>query len=187
MKASRIWLSLAAAAWLVLPAAAAPAPTPPSDGPLSDALALRGLIGKTAPPMASNTMVVEKGVIEVGSLAAVPVAQSVAETVTLPNGKQEQVVRTVTSVQYEPRYVRYKVDAVKFFTVTAEGKLQPLDAAKATETLEKTTPVLTGDSAEVEARNLELVRPGTLYLVLPPPEAPPLPGAAPPPGGGKRE
>jgi hypothetical protein len=43
--------------------------------------------------------------------------------------------------------------------------------------LKQKTPVLTGDKADVEPQNLELVKPGTLYLVLPPPEPPLLPGA----------
>ena len=37
--------------------------------------------------------------------------------------------------------------------------------------LKKPLVVLTGDSAEVDRRHLEMVKPGTLYLVLPPPAA----------------
>jgi hypothetical protein len=123
MKRTRVWLVVATAACFVLPAAAAPAPTPSSQGPISDALALRGVLGKTAPPRVSTAVLVEKGVIETGYQVAIPVNKQVVETISLPNGKQEQVVRVVTETVYETRATRINVDSVKFFTVTTEGKL----------------------------------------------------------------
>ena len=183
MNGTRMWLALAAAAWFVLRAAAAPAPTPPSQGPISDALALRGVLGKTAPPTLSTAVVVEKGVIETECALAIPVSKEVVETVTLPNGKQEQVARVVTETVYETRTVRLMVDGLKFYTVTAEGKLEAIDAAKATGMLKQKTPVLTGATADVDPRNLELVKPGTLYLVVPLPQTDVLPRLPPAPDG----
>ena len=75
------------------------------------------------------------------------------------------------------------VKSCKFFTVSKEGKLEALDAAKATALLKKRTAILTGDSATVDPRHLELVKPGTRYLVIPPS---PLQKPAPRPSEGKR-
>jgi hypothetical protein len=186
MKRTWMGLALASAAWFALSAGAAPAPTAPSEGPISDALALRGVLPKTPPPTASVAVVPEMGVIELGRVVLVPVAKEVTETVVGPDGKQEQVKRVVTETVPQTTTVRVKAESVKFFTVTRDGKLDALDAAKAAAMLKQRMPVLTGDSPDVDPRALELVKPGTLYLVPPPPE-PELPHVPPlPPGADKR-
>ncbi len=180
MKANRNGLALWAAAWFVLPAAAAPPLAPSSEGPISDALALRSVLGKTAPPMPGAAVWVEKGVIEMESLVVVPNIEEVTVTVAEPNGKSHQEVRVFTSTAYVPMSVRRTMESIKFFTVTAEGKLQPLDADKAAGMLKQKTPVLTGDGADVDPRALELVKAGSLYLVLPPPQPESIPVPLPP-------
>jgi hypothetical protein len=57
----------------------------------------------------------------------------------------------------------------KFFVVAKEGKLEAIDLKKAAARLTKPTAVLTGEGAEADPRNLEVVKPGTLYLVMPTP------------------
>ena len=201
MNFSRMWLALVAAAWLPLAAAAAPAPVAvrTSQGPLADALRLRGLLPGTAPLLVLPAVMVEKGVIGLkfrplvviavtrDVMVMVPRKRTVTETVQLPGGKVAQRTRLVT--EYETRtekmvehvqrpggkveIMRVTVKSCKFFRVSKEGKLEALDAAKATALLKKRTAILTGDSAEVDPRHLTLVKPGTLYLVLPPPPPPP--------------
>ena len=112
----------------------------------------------------------------------VPQAQEVVENVAGADGKVVQVKRVVMSIVSVPRTVRVQLDGLKFFTVTAEGKLEAIDAAKATEMLKHKTPVLSGDGADVDPRNLELVKAGTLYLVIPPHWLEPIPQPLFPPG-----
>jgi hypothetical protein len=161
-------LALATAAWITFTAAAAPAPEPPSQGPISDALALRSLVPTTPAPTANVAVSTEKEIVQMESLVAIPVFREVVDTITLPNGQTEQIKRAVSSVQYETRTIQVKADGIKFFTVGKDGKLEVVEPGKAMEQLQKRTPVLTGDSAEVDPRNLALVKAGTLYLVLPP-------------------
>ena len=71
----------------------------------------------------------------------------IVETVIRPGGKVE--IQRVT------------VKACKFFAVSKEGKLEALDAAKATALLKKRTVLLIGGSAVVDPRHLTLVKPGT--------------------------
>jgi hypothetical protein len=160
-----MWLALAAAAWFGLSAAAAPAPR--SEGPISDALAVRALLPATTAPLVTPAVMVEKGVIELQALEVETRQMKFTEIVVLPNGKQAPVERVVTQAIYQMRAARRKTEGIKFFTVTAEGKLEAIDAAKATGMLKERTPVLTGGSADVDPRALELVKPRTLYLVLP--------------------
>jgi hypothetical protein len=57
--------------------------------------------------------------------------------------------------------------AIKSFVVTKEGKLEALEADKLADAIKKPTPVLLGESAEVDPRYLELIKPGTIYLAVP--------------------
>jgi hypothetical protein len=65
--------------------------------------------------------------------------------------------------------VRMDVKAVKAFLVSKEGKLEPLAPGRLHNLLNKSTLVLAGDSADVDPRHLELIRTGTIFLLLPPP------------------
>jgi hypothetical protein len=58
--------------------------------------------------------------------------------------------------------------AIKSFVVTKEGKLEKLDTAKLPDMLKKPIPVLVGTRDEGDPKLLELVRPGTIYLSIPP-------------------
>ena len=180
MNRKRMWLALATAAWLPLTAAAAPAPPPPSEGPITDALALRGILPATAPPSAATAVTAGEGVIELQSLVMVPVEKVMTDTVTQPDGKKVQIERVVTTTEFTIRSVQWKADALKFYLVAKNGKLESVSVAKATAMLKEKKPVLTGDGDEVDARNLEVVKPGTLYLVLPPPQQEPTPIPIPP-------
>jgi hypothetical protein len=218
MNFSRMWLALAAAAWFVLPGTAAPVPipAPASTSPIAEAVRLRGLLPTTTPLAVIPAAMAKEGVLELEyptlvtlkAIRTVTVMRSeektVTETVQGPGGKVEQVKRKVTemvpaTVQVEVTVLvpggkvekmPVPVKSCKFFVVSKEGKLEPLDAAKATALLKKRTAVLTGASAEVDPRTLELIKPGTLCVIYaPPPPPPPLPyktelngpsGAAPP-------
>jgi hypothetical protein len=197
-------------------AEAAPAPSPISEGPISDALAVRALLPNTAPPTVTAAVTAGEGVIELESSTISMVTETrvrtvmtnVAETrkelanVVGPDGKPQTVERTIVvnvPVAREEAFTvtvaratggaakaRIAAKSCKFFTVTKESKLESLDAAKAMAMLKTRTAVLTGANAEVDPRNLELIKPGTLYLVAPPsaqiPDAPP-----PPPGNRGKE
>ncbi|HVS35700.1 MAG TPA: hypothetical protein VMS17_08960 [Gemmataceae bacterium] len=183
-------LALAAAAWFPLSAAAAPAPEPSSEGPISDALGLRGRLPSTPPPTAGAAIAAEKGGVNLEVTVAIAISQEVVVNVPelSPDGKTVKTVqqkRVVTSMVPETRIERIQADAVKFFTVGRDGKLESIDSAKALGMLKQFTPVLYGQPAEVDPRNLEQVKPGTLYLVLPlhQPESIPVPL---PPGAEKR-
>lgn len=76
----------------------------------------------------------------------------------------------------------------RFFTVTRAGKLEPIEAGLAVKRLAEPTAVLTGSQPEIDPRHLELVKPGTLYLVRPTAPAGPIaPGPVPFPEGKGRE
>ena len=188
MNNSRTWLALAAAAWLALPAAAAPVPAvgPGSQGPISDALRLRDKLPQTAPPQATPA-VMDENFIEMERRNMVQVAKAVEETIEM-DGKKVTVQRIVTEMVPQVYKVRVAVKDCKFFLVTNDGKLEALDVKKAGTMLKKPTPVLTGDKADVDLKTLAVVKPGTIYLVAPlnqVPEAPvPLPEVRPSP---KRE
>jgi hypothetical protein len=99
--------------------------------------------------------------------------------------KDVQYAVMVARATGENTKMRVAAKSCKFFTVTKEGKLDPLDAAKATAMLKTRTPVLTSDS-DVDTRGLDQIKPGTLCIVVPEsaygPDAPPPP---PPPPQGK--
>jgi hypothetical protein len=205
MNSARIGLALFAAAWLALTATAAPVPVPvvPSAGTIADLLRLRDLLPQTAPLNVVPAVMGKEGKIELEyrGLApeavtmqvrrVVPVAREVAERVQTPDGRVE--VRKV--VVYENREVTEErrvtvmrpvgkgqavpvaVKSCKFFVVNREGKLDALDTAKATAMLKQKTAILTGDSVELPPRALDLVKAGTLFLVVShsPPQPVPMP------------
>jgi hypothetical protein len=185
MKLSSTWLAVAAAAWFALPASAAPAPLPGSQGPITDALRLRDLLPKTAPPLAGPAVMTGEGFIELERRNWVQVTKQVEEIVEM-DGKKVATVRIVTETVPQVYKDRVAVKDCKFFLVTNDGKLEALDVKKAAGMLKKQTAVLTGDKADVDPKTLAVVKPGTIYLVAPLNQvleaSPPLPGA-PAPGG----
>lgn len=203
MSFSKVWLALWAVVCVPLAAVAAPAPAPgpTSKGPISDVLRLHGMLPATAAPSVVPAVMADEGFIglEYRSMVAVQVkravttmvaeTRAVTENVKRPGGKVEQVTRYETRMipvlrevfttemrpVGKPQIRRVPVRNCKFFEVRNDGKLKALDAGRATALLKKKTAILTGRSAEVDPRHLVLVKPGTLYLVLPPPEPLPLP------------
>jgi hypothetical protein len=166
MNMTRMWLALAAGVTMTLFTFAAPAPNPESQGPISDALRLREKMPTTAAPTVMK--VVQSGDnLEVERRSTTYVQETRAVEVER-DGKVEKQIQTVTVPVARAFKELVPVKKCKFFTVTKEGKLETLDADKAAALLKKATPVLTGESAEVDPRQLELAKPGTLYLVLPP-------------------
>jgi hypothetical protein len=190
-------------------AAAAAAPAPPSEGPVSDALRVQTLLPNAVPPTVTAAVAAEGGVIELERpttemveetrvrrvFEMAPMKKTEVVNVVGPDGKVEAQTREVTvnvTVSKDVPYavtvaratgasakVRVAAKACKFFTVTKEGKLDPVDPAKATAMLKTRTPVLTGAGADVDPRSLDQIRPGTLFIVVP--AAPPGPDALPPP------
>src|SRR5262245_24131883 len=175
MNFSSMGLALWAAAGFALTAAAAPAPAPSpvSQGPISDYLRLRGKLPPTEPPHAMRVRV-EEGNIEVERRLAV-YTQEVRQTVVKRDGREVTVQSTVVVPRYTVEKATVPVKDCKFFQVTRDGKFEAVEASKAAARLKKPTAVLTGECAEVDPRHLELVKPGTLYLVVPPPKPPELP------------
>jgi hypothetical protein len=96
-----------------------------------------------------------------------------------PDGKAEPVTTAfaIPSIQLVTEKIDLK--AIKSFVVTKDGKLEKLDTVKLPDMLKKPTPVLVGARDDGDPRLLELVRPGTIYLSIPPrlldppPETPP--------------
>src|SRR5262245_33945201 len=175
MNVSRMWLASWAAAGLALTAAAAPAPapTPVSQGPISDFLRLRGKLPHTPAPQAMRIRV-EDGKIEV-ERRITQYTQEVRQTRTKKDGREVTVEYIIAVPRFTIQKATVAVKDCKFFRVTRDGKLEAVETSKAAAQLKKTTPVLPGECAEVDPRHLELVKPGTLYLVVPPPKptAPP--------------
>jgi hypothetical protein len=210
---TRSILCLALTALCVSLAHAAPAPTPTSESPVGDALAVRALLPYAAPPTVTAAVTAGDGVIEMELqtvsmvaetrvrkvLTNVPETREETANVTGPDGKIQTVKRQVTvyvPVAREEQYTvtvpvitaggakaRMTAKACRFFTVTTEGKLEALDAAKAATLLKTRKSVLTGESAEVDPRNLELIKAGTLYIAVP--SSARIPEAPPPPPEGK--
>lgn len=174
-----IGVALTAASWFALPASAAPAPIPArtSQGPITDALRLRGLLPRTGPLSATPAVMAADGSLELQRRVMVYVQKQVTEIVQRPGGRVEEVTRVVTEAVAQAATVRVIVKSCKFFVIGKDGKLEALDAGKATAALKTMTAVLTGESADVDPRTLELIKPGTLCVIhLPPdPTAPPPP------------
>lgn len=195
MNISRIGPALLAVVCLVPTAVAAPAPdrTPASRGPIEEVLRQRDKLPTSAPPVMVHAVMVGEGIVGLQRHAFVPVTERrtrmvvvpvmrvVVENVRLAGGKVQQVERAVmdqvTQMQeiqvtvWKPlgkiQTTRVPAKSCKFFEVSKEGQLEPLDAAKAEARLKKRTAVLTGGSAKVDPRQLVLIKPGTLYLVVP--------------------
>ena len=82
------------------------------------------------------------------------------------------VVQQLMQVERRREYVELTKEMVpaktiNSFVVTKEGKIEPLDVAKLADLLKKRTPVLIGNSADVDPRHLEQMTPGTIYLSIP--------------------
>ena len=180
MNVSRMWLASWAAVGLALTAAAAPAPapTPVSQGPISDFLRLRGKLPHTPAPQAMRVRV-EDGKIEV-ERRITQYTQEVRQTTVKLDGREVTKQYTVVVPRITIEKATVAVKDCKFFRVTRDGKLEAVETSKAAAQLKKPTPVLTGECAEVDPRHLELVKAGTLYLVVPPPRPPVLPPDLPP-------
>ena len=166
MTSFRLGLAAAAALGFALAAAAAPLPGPASQGPISDYLRLRGKLPPTAPPRVTHVQG-DDGMLEVEHTTYQYVVKQVEQVVTR-DGKAEKVVATVTELVPVSFKSKTMAKDCKFFQVSKDGKLEAIDYKKAAPLLKKPTAVLTGDSAEVDPRHLEVVKPGTLYLVIPP-------------------
>ena len=89
-------------------------------------------------------------------------------TVKLPDGTAEPVTTMVAIPSIQLVTEKIDLKAIKSYVVTKEGKLEQLDAAKLPDMLKTPTPVLIGTRDEGLPRLLELVRPGTIYLSIPP-------------------
>jgi hypothetical protein len=196
MNPLRLWLALGSAVCLALATQAAPVPerAPESEGPVTDGLRLRSLVPATEAPSAMK-VAVKGDKIEVARRSnkyvtevrqrIVPVTEYVARQVTKPDGQVvvEQVPVTKNVVQqytvvvpvaiYQQEQVALK--ACSFFEVSRQGKLEAVPLDRATTLLKERSVVLTGESATLDPRQLDLIKPGTLYVVLPP-AGPPGPG-----------
>ena len=172
MNFSSMGLALWAATGFALTAAAAPAPAPSpvSQGPISDYLRLRGKLPPTEPPHAMRVRA-EEGNIEV-ERRITQYTQEVRQTTVKRDGREETVQSTVMVPRFTIQKATVAVKDCKFFKVTRDGKLEAVETSKAAAQLKKPMAVLTGECAEVDPRHLELVKPGTLYLVVPPPQPP---------------
>src|SRR6202011_4177902 len=96
------------------------------------------------------------------------VPRTEVRTVTVEkDGKKVMYHVTVTVPVYSRFASKRKAESCKFFTVGRNGTLETLAADKAAAQLKKATPVLLGDNADLDPRHLELIKPGTLFLVLP--------------------
>jgi hypothetical protein len=207
MNFSKMWLVLAAA-WVAaanLTAAPIPAGASASQGPLSDALGLREMLPTTAPPVVMKVVMANEDTLEVQHRTfrletreeraqqvefvpvervrtvnrnGVPVTEKYTENVQ--QTKEIAVKRTVQILDDKIRKESVAAKDCKFFTVTKEGMLEAVEAKKAAPLLKEPTTVLTGAGAEVDPRHLELIKPGTLYVVIPQPKPQPPPPPPPP-------
>jgi hypothetical protein len=172
-----MWLTLAAVAGFVLPGSSAPVPVPgkTSQGPISDTLRLLEMLPRTAPLTPGPAVMVGDGSIQLERRTAQYVTRVVEVVVKTADGKEMRVQQTVSEAIPIATQVRVKTDACKFYTVNKEGKFEAMDAAKATAMLKQKTAVLTGETADVDPKTLQMVRPGTLCIIFttPTPTAPP--------------
>ena len=167
MNFSRMGLALGAAAGFALTAASAPAPapSPPSQGPISDFLRLRGKLPQTAPPPVIKVHA-EEGTLQVERPVA-QYTQELRETTVKQGGIERKVQYTVMVPRFISQKETVAVKDCKFFRVTRDGKLETVETRNAAARLKKPTAVLTGEDAKLDPRHLELIKPGTLYLVIP--------------------
>jgi hypothetical protein len=203
------WLSLPAL-WLAaasLSAAPIPSRATNSQGPISDALALRGLVPTTPAPTVKKVVMpddatvvvhhrVEKAVAVEETVSVTRYVSVAKEVVVKKDGRDVKTTITETVPVVEQvmvtKMVMVPTDKVqkesltakscKFFRVSKDGKLDPLETADAAKHLKQPISVLTGQSAAIDLRHLELITPGTLYVVLPITNTPvPVPLPPPPP------
>jgi hypothetical protein len=174
MYTNKNWLALAAVVGLALVATAnakpfdadkkddAPADAPGSIGAI---LRMRDKLPRGSAPTTSE-VVLKDDMLEV--TRQVMYQTLVTEEVIMEqDGKPVKAIRTVTVPRIELVKQGVAVKAIKSFVVTKEGKLEALDAEKLADAIKKPTRVLLGDSAEVDPRYLELIKPGTIYLAVP--------------------
>src|SRR5262245_28253271 len=109
---------------------------------------------------------VDEDKIEVELRVATYVTE-VRQTTRQRDGREEKIQYTVTVPRFTFQKATLAVKDCKFFEVTRDGSLEVVQAKKAVARLKKPTAVLTGEGCDVDPRHLQLVRPGTLYLVLP--------------------
>ena len=167
MNFSRSWLAALAAAWLGLTAAAAPAPAPApkSLGPISDFLRLRAALPPAEPPRVVEVRGDEETITVTHRLVHfVPVTQ---KATIERGGETVEQIRTIMVPQAQRMEAKVAVKDCKLFRVSKEGKLDAVEADKAAALWKKPTNALSGTRADVDPRLLELVKPGTLYLVVP--------------------
>jgi hypothetical protein len=128
----------------------------------------------------------QQGVVEMQIHFTVNVMREEIETITRPDGTIVQQKRIVQEAVPLSAQAAERADKCKFFLVTKDAKLEALDADKAAGMLKEKTAILTGESAELDDKALELVKPGTLYIVAPPRlNAPVMPLGPAPPDGNK--
>jgi hypothetical protein len=164
MNPSRFCLAALAVAGMALAAAAAPAPAPKSQGPISDFLLLRAALPPgEAPSVVEVSSDGDTFMVMHRMVVSVPVTWQ--EAVEF-EGKSVVVPRTVMVPQVISRRSKVAVKDCKVFRVNKEGRLEAVEADKAAAQWKKPTQVLLGKSAEIDPRQLELVKPGTFYLVL---------------------
>lgn len=195
-------------------AAPVPEGTPSGQGPLTDYLLRRASLPGAEPPVATKATVrgdaVEMDAVAVvfkpvtrEQVVTVQVVVPVQEerervvrrdgrdvtekyTVVVNRTQERQEKRHVTTVVAEP-VVQKRMTSLKscrFFVVTAGGKLDALEAGPAAKRLAEPTAVLTGSKPTLDPGLLELVKPGTLYVVTPAaPTGPLAPMAVPFPEG----
>jgi hypothetical protein len=194
MNRYRKWLALPTL-WLAaasLSAAPIPSRATNSQGPISDALSLRGLVPTTPAPAVKKVVMPDDATIVVHHRVqqAVAVQEAVNVTKYVPVVKEvvvkkegrdvkttitenvpvvEQVMVTKMVMVPTDKVQKESLTAksCKFFRVSKEGKLESLEAADAAKHMKQPTSVLTGHSADIDLRHLELIKPGTLYVVLP--------------------
>jgi hypothetical protein len=164
---SRLLLAVLVLAGLGLSAAAAPAPTPApaSQGPVSDFLRRRAELPAGEPPQVVSLRGNEETITAIHNrVVFVPATQNVAVEM---EGRTVVEQRTVLVPQAQTWRRAAAVKDCKFYRVGKEGKLEAIEADKVAEQWKKPTEVLAGPSAEVDPRHLALIKPGTLFLVLP--------------------
>jgi hypothetical protein len=165
MNQNRIVLALAVAGWWTFQSGAAPVPVPgtKTGGPITDALRLRELLPRTAPLTPAPAVLGQGDVIQMDSVSVYYVTEQIVEVVQTPQGRAE-VVKTVTKPVMRSFTKTVAVADCKFFVVK-DGKLEALDADKAKAMLKKKTAVLTGESADLDSRTLDVVKSGTLCVI----------------------
>jgi hypothetical protein len=164
----RFWLAVLAVGGMALAVAAAPAPAPKSQGPVSDFLRLRATLpAGEAPSVVEVSSDDETLTMTHRMVASVPTVRTQTVEIEI-EGRRVSQVQTVTVMVPVVQYLRRKVPVkeCKVFRVSKEGKLEAVEADKGAAQWKKPTEVLVGTSAEVDPRQLELIKPGTFYLVL---------------------